>query len=393
MRWNLLWYVLLLPALAQPQVWSQLQDFPGTARDDAAAFVIGDDIYVGTGRQVDFGLTADWFRYSTTTGTWSEVASLPAIGRQYCSAFTWNGKGHLVGGHVNGMPSAEVWTYDPLADAWEQQGALPEAMNASTAFVLDDGPHLATGFLSNDLPSTHHVRFDMASGTWSTLESMPGDPRHRASSFAHGGAGYVLGGADVVFFEFDEVWRYDPLAGTWEARAPLPSGRSRGDAIEVEDGGVHIGGVSAQFAPTGVHDDVWHYHAASDTWEELPGFPPGTRSNAVIATVNGSIYYGTGSNAVERYRDWWRLDLPVSVREQGIVLRAPYPNPTSGTVNLDRSLLPSDRKVILLDGNGRAVREWAATTRAVDLDDLAPGAYMLRVIGSSIRHHPLMIIP
>ncbi|HNU56762.1 MAG TPA: hypothetical protein PKN30_09225 [Flavobacteriales bacterium] len=393
MRRNLLWSSMLLPSLALPQVWSPLPDFPGTARDDAAAFVIGNDIYVGTGRQVDFGLTADWYRYNTITGSWSEVAALPADGRQYCSSFTWDGKGYLVGGHVNGMPSAEVWTYDPVLDAWEQQGPLPEAMHASTAFVLDDGPHVVTGYLSNDLPSTYHVRSDMASGSWSTLANMPGAPRHRASSFAYGGAGYVLGGADVTSYEFDEVWRFDPMEGTWVARAPLPSGRFRGDAIEAADGGVLIGGASVQFVPTGVHDDVWHYHAASDTWEVLPPFPPGARSNAVIATVNGSIYYGTGSNAVERYRDWWRLDLPVSVHEQDVDLPAPYPNPTSGTLRLEGSLLPSDRKVILMDGNGRAIREWPVSHTSVDLDGVSPGVYVLRIEGGTIRRHPLMIIP
>jgi N-acetylneuraminic acid mutarotase len=57
--------LLVLGTALHAQVWQQLPDFPGTARDDAAAFSIGNRIHVGTGMEVGWGLTNDWWCFDT----------------------------------------------------------------------------------------------------------------------------------------------------------------------------------------------------------------------------------------------------------------------------------------------------------------------------------------
>jgi hypothetical protein len=53
-------FILLLCSVintpVQSQTWTQLLDFPGSARDDAAGFIIGNTFYVGTG--LDGGFNA-----------------------------------------------------------------------------------------------------------------------------------------------------------------------------------------------------------------------------------------------------------------------------------------------------------------------------------------------
>ncbi|MBS1938633.1 MAG: hypothetical protein JSS84_12580, partial [Bacteroidetes bacterium] len=90
--------VLLIGTTASAQTWQQLPDFPGTARDDAASFTIGSKIYVGTGMEVGWGLTNDWWCFDAATDTWSAIASMPASQRQYCAAFTVNDTGYVFGG-------------------------------------------------------------------------------------------------------------------------------------------------------------------------------------------------------------------------------------------------------------------------------------------------------
>ena len=75
-----------------------LPDFPGIERDDAAAFVIGDDVYVGTGMDVGFNLTADWYRFNTIDQSWNAVAALPGGGRQYALAIETDGYAYVIGG-------------------------------------------------------------------------------------------------------------------------------------------------------------------------------------------------------------------------------------------------------------------------------------------------------
>src|SRR5882672_7516282 len=102
------------------QLWEQLPDFPGTARDDAASFTLGTDVYVGTGMEVGWGLTNDWWRFDGEEHQWEQITSLPATPRQYCTTFTIGSKGYVFGGLDANGPLNELWVYDPLADSWSQ---------------------------------------------------------------------------------------------------------------------------------------------------------------------------------------------------------------------------------------------------------------------------------
>src|SRR5690606_26456592 len=97
---------------------------------------IGNTIYVGTGMDVGFQLTNDWYAYDTATDSWESMASLPASARQYCAAFSIDGKGYLVGGIDANGPLSDLWMYDPLTNDWNSMTSLPDqGRYASTAFV------------------------------------------------------------------------------------------------------------------------------------------------------------------------------------------------------------------------------------------------------------------
>ena len=110
---NLFLIGILGASVASAQTWEQLPDFPGTPRDDAASFMIGDHIYVGTGMEVGFGLTNDWFRFDMISETWDPIASMPASPRQYCTAFTVDDTGYVFGGIDSTGALNELWAYDP----------------------------------------------------------------------------------------------------------------------------------------------------------------------------------------------------------------------------------------------------------------------------------------
>ncbi len=108
------------------QTWQQLPDFPGTARDDAASFVLHGTIYVGTGFEAGFNLTNDWWRFDPNTDTWTAVASMPTTPRQYCTAFTIADTGFVFGGIDAFGAMSELWAYYPDQDVWEQRASLPD---------------------------------------------------------------------------------------------------------------------------------------------------------------------------------------------------------------------------------------------------------------------------
>src|SRR5262245_60920502 len=54
--------IVLLSHAVSAQFWQQLPDFPGTARDDGAAFSPNGQFCLGTGMEVGWALTSDWWR-------------------------------------------------------------------------------------------------------------------------------------------------------------------------------------------------------------------------------------------------------------------------------------------------------------------------------------------
>jgi hypothetical protein len=377
------------------QQWTQLADFPGLARDDAAAFVIGTDIYVGTGMDVGFQNTSDWYRFNTQDNTWAAIASLPATGRQYASAFAFNGIGYLLGGNVQGMTSAEVFHYDPVQDTWAAAPPLPDAVYASTTFMIGDRGYLCSGVLGSGLPSTLLWIHDPSTGTWSSGAAIDSLPMSRAASFAHEGKGYVVGGTPVINDALAGAWQYDPASDSWTTVAPLPAPRNAADAVGVADGGVVIGGQTP--IPNAAYGNVWHYTAASDTWQDLPAFPPATgRRGAVIAYVPpGSIYYGTGSDNVQRYSDWWRFDMPVGVPEVGAggVTIHPVPARDQLHVELQEGSIASPFQVVDVQGRELMRLRGGSSRYTVDVSGLAPGTYIIRALTGRQWQRRFMVVP
>jgi N-acetylneuraminic acid mutarotase len=386
---------MILACSVQAQSWVQLPDLPAIARDDGSAFAIGEEVYVGTGMDAGFQLTVDWYRFTPSTNTWTTIAPMPASGRQYCASFSLNGQGYVVGGFVGGVATAEVWRYDPPSDSWTAVAPLPQPMNAATAFVLNGFGHVVTGFLSNDLPSNLHFRYDPVNDSWSMLPEIPGPPIHRASSFAHAGKAYVVGGSLQPFEALASMWSFDPGPGLWEARSPLPASRFSSDAVGVGDGGVMVGGATAG-PPFITHDEVWHYETASDQWQAYPTFPAGTRRSGVIAFAGPDrVYFGTGSDMAARYNDWWMLEVPVTVEERdaddGPLLG---PVPADDHLNLTRRGTIRPAHIRVTDSSGRLIHEedWNSTSTALSTGAWSSGVYLITVEDGTSQHHRRSII-
>ena len=134
-------FILLSSINLLSQSWNQTTSFPGTPRDDDSYFKIGTKHFVGTGREVGFGCTRDFYFFDEATQSWGNSSPLPAgKERQYASATSYNGKGYLFGGvDCAGNYQNDFWTYDPVTDSWTELSVLPAAGRAGiVAFLLND---------------------------------------------------------------------------------------------------------------------------------------------------------------------------------------------------------------------------------------------------------------
>ncbi len=378
----LLFLVLLIGTTASAQTWTQLPDFPGTARDDAASFTINGKIYVGTGMEVGWGLTNDWWCFDTQTDTWSAIAAMPATPRQYCSAFTVKDTGYVFGGVDGNGALNELWAYYPASNQWAQKSPMPaEARYACAAVEGWNYGIVATGMVQSGVPTKEAWKYFPATDSWQAMTPVPGPSRHRAVAFLDGGGMLIAGGADSTGTALSDAWSY-PIwfeTETYYPRTALPAGR-----IDAKSGAPYVmvvaGGASDA---TTFHDDVWD--GTSLTWNALPSFPAGPRRGAVGAgiphTWSNAFYFGLGlDSGLVRHNDWWKLDYATGITEkttQRIIL---YPNPTSNTVSVRWPETWPEARVRIFDALGRKVIDRLLNQgTAVDIGPLSGGRYMVEV--------------
>ena len=376
----LLLSLLFAAPLAQAQQWSQLTDLPAAARDNAAAFCIGSEVFVGSGMDNGFQFTSDWYRYRTWDDTWSPISPLPAAARQYSVAFSLDGLGYLQGGLTSTGATAQLWMYDPSLNAWFARSPLPSApRSASACFTLNGLAYVIGGILQNGTASAQVFAYDAPSNTWVARAALPGPPRHRAMAFSANGKGYVFGGADAQFNALREGWRYDPVTDSWSPADSLPEARYAGNAVDLLDGGLLIGGASDA---TTVHDDVWRYSVWDDSWTVLPTFPGGPRRGACGVAWGGTkAYFGTGSDDAVRFADWFVLDVPVGLVERTAEddLRL-WPVPVNDLLHVDGPGTMHGARLELYDATGRRVLEGrAGPGTTIATTTLGPGWYRLVV--------------
>lgn len=376
------------------QNWVQLPDFPGTARDDAASFSINGIIYVGTGMEVGWALTNDWYAFNTQTETWSTVASLPATTRQYCTTFVDHseGKGYLFGGVDASGALNELWEYDPPTDQWTQRASLPaEARYACVGWdnsAFTPLCHIVTGMLASGLPTNELWAYDTQTDSWSQRLSLPGLARHRATG-AVGGGSYVFGGADQDFNALEDIWGYGPppfeawyldLSNTVQQRY----GAKCITGVDYLDTSIPfiIGG--AQTASDFL-DDVVVYSYPPDL---IPVFPAGGRRGGAAGRDAGgaNIYFGTGlSESMERQNDWWRLGVEYLGIEEASSSFKVHPNPgtTDFTVS---SASPLPKIVVVFNSQGQEVlRDNVPPVGRVDMQSMPSGLYHVRLIDQTGR--------
>ncbi len=366
--------------LLQAQSWQQLPSFSGTPRDDAASFTLGDHIYVGTGMEVGFGLTNDWWRFDMVSETWEEAPALPASPRQYCTTFTILDTAYVFGGLNGGGALNELWSFTP-ANGWVQKASLPA--EARYACVGQEGllsGVIATGMLGSGVPTNEAWKYWPGTDSWEQLTDVPGPARHRAASTPDGGGIMICGGADADFMALDDCWSY-PLwfeVGEWFPAATLPGARygHRGAGYSVV-----IGGASDTFV---MHDDIWNLSTQGPL--QLPAFAGGPRRGGIAygtstnAPITVSIYFGLGigpeAGDFVRYNDWWKLTYPVGIAEHSTANFNVFPNPTNDRIVLQLSDQWNNASVTIHDALGREIVQLPLPAdRVIELNDLAPGRY------------------
>lgn len=112
--------------------WQQKSDFPGSRRDDAAGFGIGNKGYVGTGRGRIIVLNnpvtiyyKDFYEYNALNNTWTQKADHPGATKHGAYSFIIRGNGFIGGGYNASAGYRQLYMYDHLSNQWVQKTDYP----------------------------------------------------------------------------------------------------------------------------------------------------------------------------------------------------------------------------------------------------------------------------
>ncbi len=379
---SLLPFLLLLASSAQAQYWQQVDDFPGTARDDAAAFSIGTHAYFGTGMETGWALTSNWWMLDIVGGPqWQPVPDLPADPRQYCAGFSIGERGYVFGGLSAGGPLNQLWSYAEGGIGWTQFSPLPApGRYASTAFTTYNKAYVVGGLFADGTATNECWSYDPATDIWAQVANIPGIARHRATSFEYGAFGYVVGGADSAYNALDETWKYDTAADQWTAVAPLPEPRYDAAPIRDIDHGI-IGGASND---TTFHANAYIYYPEGDSWTEmLDSLPYDVRgASGTFAGGGGGWYFnviGTGiDNDLVRHKEMFTYGFVFGIEDLAQAPLNIFPNPAAHSMTVLWPETWPDARVRIIDALGRPVRDQQVNSGApIDVSQLSSGRYVV----------------
>jgi N-acetylneuraminic acid mutarotase len=200
--------------------------------------------------------------------------------------------------------------------------------------------------------------FDPVANTWTQVAPLP-YPFKGCTGFEASGYGYVTGGVNDAFFNYD-TYEYNALGNNWSTVTPFPNVRLIATGISAIAYGFIVGGYDVTALPM---NDAWMYSQPANTWTQMADLPlSAARYYATGFFWDNLVYVFGGNNGMNSLNDLWALDPVGNTWAQKTSL------PGTGRSEC-MSFMIGDKAYIvggLPDGGGPAMKEVWEYTPATD---------------------------
>lgn len=339
--------------VSNAQIWNQMSDFPGTARDDASTFKIGEKVYCGLGLDAGFSCTSDFKIFDLTTETWSNGVSLPSgEERQYANGFSHQGFGYIFGGiNCSAAYLADFWKFNPATNSWTSLPDLPALGRAgSLSFVIQDTFYVVGGKTNGGSITSEVWAFNLINQQWSQKTNLPIDGIWRGVSFSWNATGIIglgklndgtLNTACYNYFPVTDAWLLIPQLNL------VPSTYSM--FSQLGNKGFIYGGMleDLSYSNQFLRIDL-------DTWEttSLTAFPADARRGGVGFVGNNDFYISMGVSALARLNETWKASSVLGIEEEKMMkLVSIYPNPVKNKLSIHAAFPVKTIELYTISGN------------------------------------------
>jgi hypothetical protein len=260
--------------------------------------------------------------YNTANrGSWRRLANFPGPFRKFPVSFTVNGKGYVGCGIGEQGNMNDMWQFDPVTESWTRVSNYPGgAMNSGFSFVIGNKAYIGGGTYETDVPFRIYggylklYEYDPATDHWTKMPDISlGDYAYTPGmfgsfAFAVGGFGFVGGGAINGSDRNIGIFKFDPIAKTWESYSLLPR-KYNNEIVKIHYGAAFVIGDTA-FIATGFNeygfdysfDNFYSWNYQTKEWKLLNAYPLWRTSFALTASVGNAGYLGTGSGSNSWYQ-------------------------------------------------------------------------------------------
>jgi N-acetylneuraminic acid mutarotase len=294
--------------------WKKLGSFDGRPRSEAAAFVIDDIAYMGTGYYgTEDQRFQEFWKYDVSKDQWTQSANFPGVGRNGAVGFGVSGKGYLGTGFDGENRLKDFYEYTPGTNSWKSLNPFGgTARVGAIAFALNNYGYVGTGYDGNVLKDFY--RYDPGTDTWTSITSIGGSKRRDASVFIIEGKAYVCMGNDNTSYVTD-LWMFNPADESWTEKREIAniSDDSYDDDYQIVGSnavGFNIGTLG--YITTGGASSpgirTWEYNTLTDLWVERTSLEGNPRFDAVAFTVKGKAIVVGGRSGSSYFDDVWTFD-------------------------------------------------------------------------------------
>ena len=375
-------YVLFLCMYFQVQAqdWVQVTSLPNAFNETHHSFAFSfDDMgYIVAGNS-DSGMRDDFYQYDPVNDSWTELTPFPGAARGFAIGDTWDGKAYFGFGYDGTSLLNDLWVFDSSNMSWTELASCPCAARTHPAMIAHNGKvFVGLGGGGGSLGNLKDWwEYDIASNTWSQKDDLPSLRRHHPYQFGIGD--YVYTGFGHGNGIFNDWFRYDIAGETWTQVATLPAeGRVAGTQFSYDGLGYVLSGDGDDHGSMNT-GEFWAYDPVTDTWDELPSHPEGSRWAPASFIINGEVYIINGTSFSQYVTQIYKFDLnPVlSTHELTNSSIRIYPNPAIDIINID---LPKNLnyQANLHDLNGRLISSMTNKS-AIDIQNVPQGTYLIEI--------------
>lgn len=216
--------------------WTQVADFKGEGTAYAAGFSASGKGYITTGQGYDINTTKttylkDTWQYDPDADSWTQVADFPGTARQGALSFSFSDEGY-VGCGWDDYYEKDIYAYNPSNNTWSNAEFTGTKRTGGTGFVISDSvAYVGLGVNSSGY-NYDFLKYNRKTKVWTRMRETANRstddydddygtlPRAFATSCVIKGVAYIIAGTNGS--PKSDYWEYIPETDLWNQGSFTP---------------------------------------------------------------------------------------------------------------------------------------------------------------------------